>query len=406
LTTQKLLGGVSKSKRLATFIFRQHGTAVRAFAPLLRSIAKAEKEIALLERAFLRCLISGSEASFRTADAAATRLRKLIKRLPAQEQDQCAMELERRMQTLNNKRDGFGRLFVESVEKSAVKASSRMRSVSAKKHLRLADQVLSAFGLLMDTAIKSEAAVGAVWKHFRKVVTPSSRAVRSAVEYLATHQEQIKALTRASAQSTASRLRRIQALRGYLVNVRGYLAEGYALLNKVWKGVVDTRLQEAEAIASKLGPGHEVHYLTQLDNGIHINVSGAQGPDALIVIVNRKTKQAYIHTFAQVKAARTSKAIGQTVKDQLRLAGEQINTLVPRLEFTLNGKLQHLTIDWHPLVEESIYVINAAGSRIPKADLDDLKRLGRAVTELELDISVDQFTRLAVSMLEAALNVF
>lgn len=392
MSVQGLLRGVSKSRSVGRFLFREHGTVVRTFAPLLlRFGARAEKELMLCERAFLRCFASGSEVSFRMADAAATRLRKMIKRLPAREQDHCTIELERRMQTLNSKRDGFGRLLAQAAESAAVKMSSGRR----KKKNNLAEKILSVFGELMDAAAKRDRPVFAIWRHFRKVVSPSSSSVRSALDYLAAHQAEIK---------DAARVRNLQALWGYLAKIRGELGEGYALLNKVWKGVVDSRIQEAERIASKLGPGHEVHYLTQLDNAIKVNE--LEGPDALIVIINRKTKQAFFHTAAQVKTARTSEGVGQSVNDLLRSAGEQRYTLVPTCEFTLNGKREIFTLGGHPLVETNRYIINATGSRIPSGDLYVLQSLSHAVTEFELDMTVDQFTLLAISLLEAALKAY
>ncbi len=354
----------------------------------------------LCERAFLRCFASGSEVSFRMADAAAMRLRKLIKLLPAREQDHCAIELERRMQTLNSKRDGFGRLLARSAESATAKTSTG----PGRQKNKVADGILAIFGDLMDAAAKRDEPVFAIWRHFRKVVSPSSPAVRSALDYLAAHQAEIKALSKASISSVADRVKKLQALRGYLAKIRGELGEGYALLNKVWKGVVVSRILEAQRIASKLGPGYEVHYLTQLDNAIKVNQ--LEGPDALIVIINRKTKQAFFHTAAQVKTARTSEAVGQSVNDLLRSAGEQRNTLVPTCEFTLNGRREIFTLGGHPLVETNRYIINATGSRIPAADLNVLQRLGHAVTEIELDMSVDQFTSLAISLLEAALKAY
>lgn len=404
----QLLRGVSKSRSLGTFIFRQHGETVRAFTPLLLRFGKeGGKKVKLLERAFNACLESGSEASFRIADHAAMRLRKLSNQLPEPEQSQVAIEIERRMQTLNNKRDGFGRLFAESAEESMIAKAARKRlssrvALATVKKTQLADRVLSVFGDLMRKADAEGAAVSLIYKHFQQVVEADSSSMKSAMQYAADHAEKMRDIVESKILSPAHRL---QKLRGYLSKMRGDLGEGYGLLNKVWSGSIYKHLEEAEQIAielNKLEPGHEVHYLTQLDNKILVN--GLEGPDALIVIVNRRSKKCYFHTKAQVKTATTSEGVKQSIHDLLRSAGEQRRTAVPYVDFTLNGKREVFTLGADPLVQTNRYLINATGSTIPKVDIDKLKSLGEAVTELELDMSVDQFTLLAVSVIEAAIK--
>ena len=71
---------------------------------------------------------------------------------------------------------------------------------------------------------------------------------------------------------------------------------------------------------------------------------------------------------------------------------------------TPGGPIEHFLLAVNEKVETTYTVINAAGSRIPQPDLDELIRFGIEAEELKLDLSIEQLTHLAASLMDAAVN--
>jgi hypothetical protein len=395
--------GVPLVGEVGAFFFRNHGVVIHVFGPLLRDFGVlAGKDIAILTRAFNRAAQSGSEAAFRAAEAAAGRLRKLVVKLPQADQQSVAIELERRMQTLNQKRDEFGKLFAEEVQdaKRAKKAAKTLASAESALRKSLdADKLIAKLGEVRAARGAADPAVDAVWKAFESVVDPLvSAGVRDAATYAAQHSDKIKKLLKDGKLT--------QELWGYLVKIRGALGEDYALGNAVWHKKRDELLGEAAKHALQMGDGYEVRYLTQLDHGIKLN--GGEGPDALIAIIHPDKKEIYFYATVQAKTADTSEALTQIVDGIARSGGKKGAAAVPvaTVNLNLDGDLMVLTASRNSSFTESFYLINASESTIPTNDLLLLQQSGIRATELQLDMTVDQFTHLALDVMEAAAKAF
>ena len=171
----------------------------------------------------------------------------------------------------------------------------------------------------------------------------------------------------------------------------------------MWISERDKLISDAKEVAAQMGEGYEVHYFTQLEHNIKI---GQEGPDAVVAIIHRDKGEIYFHSTAQVKTADTSKALDQTIETLRRLADKKGSDtdLIPNVSVTLEGKELRLTAARNPTFTEQFYIINAANSSIPKAQVDLLKQMGMRVKELQLDMTVEQFTHLTLDMVEAAIK--
>jgi hypothetical protein len=194
---------------------------------------------------------------------------------------------------------------------------------------------------------------------------------------------------------------------GHLSNVRGLLGEGLALADKAVIADRDLAFAAAQATAKRLGPGHDVVWLTQVENGIRYADRGA-GPDAMILIRNNATGEAYIHTAYQVKAARKSEAFPQSVNDWYRengvfkQGGWEFGD--GTVTFTLPGQEQEVTlrIAASSAVQRRAAIVNFTGAT--NEEVRALTDAGFVVDEKRLGMSVDQATHLAVSMQQAAIR--
>jgi hypothetical protein len=198
-----------------------------------------------------------------------------------------------------------------------------------------------------------------------------------------------------------------QELWGHLSNVRGYLGEALAFTDRAVLADRDAALAAAQDIAKRLGPGHDAVWLTQVENGIRYTDNG-EGPDALILIRNATTGEAFVHTAYQVKAARSSSAFPQSVNDVYREAGVfRAGGWEPgraTVTFSPPGQEREVTLRLteSAQVQRRAVVVNFSGAT--NQEVGALKAAGFIVDEKVLGMSVDQATHLAVSMQQAAVR--
>jgi len=398
MSLKLLRAGLELSAKLGRFVVQRRGIVIYAFEPLLRKYGKqAGSLIIRLESAFEIFMKSGSDASFSTAWKAYADLQKMALKLPMEEQIRVGLELEHRAQTLLIHQSDMASLWAESLEQTT-KLRAVAKGIQQDKPLHY---VMASLKNLLKSAKKSQTTLYKTWELFTAVVSLNSPEVRAAMRSAADDAAEVKNLLR---NKKLPAVLRIQKLNGYMVKVRGALGEGYALLSKIWLKEKDVLLADANRIAASLGPGYEAHYVTQLEHAILLN--GKEGPDALIVILNRETKEAILHTSAQVKTAKVSEAIEQTINDQLRGIGQEADKLFPlgSLELRLGKNSEAFVLSARGKIPVNRYIMNAAGGRLPAKDIRLLEELGGKVTEIELDMSVDQFTHLAITIMEAALK--
>ena len=94
-----------------------------------------------------------------------------------------------------------------------------------------------------------------------------------------------------------------EELMALMVNVRGELGEGYALLNKVYRARKAAHVARAEQLALELGSGYKVLPLTQTEHVIKIN--GLPGPDDVVFILT-PDNLVLLASQAEVKVALAS----------------------------------------------------------------------------------------------------
>jgi hypothetical protein len=148
--------------------------------------------------------------------------------------------------------------------------------------------------------------------------------------------------------------------------------------------------------------------MTQLEHAIEIG--GKEGPDAVIVLINHNTGEAVLHAFAQVKIEKTISAFEQIYRDFRRAlgqAGESGGKAFAEFRFRLpSGEMSApYTLVGGTMLPKT-YVLSAADSAASESALSFLRAAGASVTELQLDLTVNQLSRLAINSIEAILKFY
>ena len=404
------------SSVLVPALARSHGAVVRPFEPLLRRFgAEVAPDIVALEHT----IANGNLATLDEAWTSVGNLEQKLRRLTGDERLRVGLELEYRRQALQALDKEFTALWAQDAKDSILALRQKSAAKAAAKAIageKLSAGAVDAWLIRYLSKPETDQALVKLWRQFSVVVPELSPFMRKASEYSAANVQAVWKIMQTEGV-VAGRAR----LMGYVINVRSALGEGYALGNSVVRADIAKELalgNEAAARLNKLvGPGHEAHYLTQAEHGIRLNMPSGEGPDAGVWIINRELGTAYTKTGVQIKIADDSEAVEQTIKDLFREAGienvfgeaaavKKAAEPVARIEFRLPGESEptSFVLTTSPLVERRSIIINASGSKISPTDTALLEALGFRVDEHVLDMSVAQFTHLAVSKLAASLE--
>lgn len=380
------LGSVSAS--LFNYGIRIHGNTAINFGPLIALNDRTiNKNITMLSAATLEFLDTGSIKAGNSAWNSVRILEGAINRLPGNKRDITIFHLERYVQMLLARDDELAKLIGDDIK------NFRNFRIQKMEELRKRPSAAAAIIARWRTSILTEGGdILRILKHFDEVKPQDSPAIDKAGAYIRDNFDSIKKAVQAAKVGNNA------ALLGHLSNVRGYLGEAYALLSPIWREKHWSELQSAKALARKMGSDYEVLSLSQLENNIHL--SGKEGADQMIVIINSKRNEAYTFLSAQVKTADVSEAVDQIINDVIN------RELNPKglLEFEYQKKFYALSLAQHELVSAQRYILNSAESRIPGPHLQLLKKYGILVTEITLDMSVSQFSLLSIKMIEEGLN--
>ena len=386
---EALLGLSGVSARLYKFAIRVHGSTVARFAALVAlNDVVINKHITMLTSATAEFLETGSRHASTTTWRSVRAVEDALKQLPPAQQERVAYELERYVQMLLAQDPDLAKLIVKDIEDFRIVRLARLAE-RALERPSAASVVVAAW---RRGVYRAGGDLLKIFKRFEKLVSIDSPAVVKASAYIRDNADSIRSAAQAAQKGNKA------ALLGHLSSVRGLLGEAYALLSPVWRTRHRRALREARKLARKLGPDYEVLAISQLENKISLSLK--EGADQMILIVNRKKQEAITFLSAQVKTAETSEAVAQVLNDVFK------RELSPAglLEFVYEGQPQAFKLVQHEAVTARRYILNAAESRIPGADLDLLRKLGVQVSEVVLDMSVSQFSLLAIRMIEEGLN--
>jgi hypothetical protein len=390
-TLAAVLGFSSVSAKLFKFAQRVHGQTLARFAALLAlNDLVINKHITVLSTAVAEFLETGSRHAGTSAWKSVRALEDALKRLPPAEQEAVAYDLERYVQMLLSQDADLAKLIGKDIEEFSLlrlrRLATRALEESSKEARVIAAWKRGAHGAGGDLL--------KIFKRFEKLVSLDDPAVVKASAYIRDHADSLREAIRAARNGDKA------PLLGHLSSIRGLLGEAYALLSPVWRARHRATLKEAKKLARKLGRDYEVLAISQLKNKIFL--SGKEGADQMILIVNRTKKPPEAITFlsAQVKTADKSEAIAQTLNDvftrELNPAG--------LLECVVGKQQEVFKLVQHEAVTAQRYILNAAESYIPPTDLALLRKKGVQVSEVVLDMSVSQFSVLAIQMIEDGLN--
>jgi hypothetical protein len=397
----RILRGEKAPLTVFGLVRRSHGTAMAKYDPLiLRFGDQAAPHVETLTRAMSRGTLTGSAATLEEAELARAKLMPLANRLPQGDRARVGLALVRDGQTIMERMLGDAKDYAEGVEDYMAELASRRAWKSlALQALESARLVVKPGAVLAQLGRDFQLAspeLQQLWERYWAIVPLESPFMTAAARSAAEHAPAIADLLR------NRELKATQAIWGHLVNPRGVLGEGYALLNPIWLSELDGLLASARKLALGFGPGHTVRYFTQVEHGILLN--GRAGPDAVVAVVNQKAATIRVPNPAQVKVATSSEAAAQSVKDAYRSAGlDKLGPVLPYYSLRLAKNEELRTFRLLSDVDERLYVINAAQGRLPSADVELLKKLA-PFEERGLDLSVTQFTHLTISLVEAAIK--
>ncbi|MET8310692.1 hypothetical protein [Micromonospora sp. NPDC005173] len=335
---------------------------------------------------------------------------------PGPERELVAFEVERAMAGLKARMEGYAAGWVDNTEFEYAEA---IQKGDAALRGPVAEAAVKAAGTLVKSVTPTEAAkvlarleefierrpedLRRLWAHFG-TAQGAADGLRLSAEAAA---ERAPAMLAVLRQPGLTRQQRLSALWGHLVNIRSPLGEAYGFGDKVWLDEIEKVLAGSRKLATELGPGHTVEYLTQAANDIRIN--GVEGPDAMALISHRHTPLAYVSLSAQNKIARVSEGAEQSANDVLRWAGFEVGRVqqTATISFTRapGEKPVTLLLAWRPEVRTQIYLINAAGSRTPAAQMAALQAYGLPIREMTTDLTLTHFTHLTLSVAESAIDV-
>jgi hypothetical protein len=408
------LGSILKAEPLTTaaaeVIVQSHAVELRPFASMLARFGKeAARDVTVLNRVLLvRNTARLTDGQIARAWQAITGLAKRMRSLaPGPERTLAAFELEQSMQSLLSRKTDYIVPWAEEIEAEvrALRDAASYAAVEAAGNLVKATSSPGSHVLARLAADLEAAAPELIqlWKRFAAVSGVDLARLRAAE----TAAKFAPAMSRILRDHTLGTVAARQALWGHISPVRGLLGEGYALASPVWTERLTIEIARANELAYRLGPGHAVEYLTQLEHGLRLN--GREGPDAIVAIVNRGEKVMYDPARVQVKVASRSEAAVQGFGDEVRRVGQErdreLSSAWYEFSSSLSGSLEAFVVRSRPDIAPSLYLINAGGGRTPIADLAALRALSRSLTEIWLDFTVSQMTHLAISLCESAIKL-
>jgi hypothetical protein len=388
LKLEFLLGLSTVTAKLYKYAFRVHGNTLQRFAPFLNlKDPLINKQITQLTSATAQFLETDSRYAGNKAWENIRLLDKAISRLSPDKQSSALLELERSIEMLLVRDNDLKKLIGKEIEDFRLFRLAKVFNMTLKNP--------AATGAIISQWSKSIYSSGGellkIFKRFKEIVSLDEPAVTKASAYIFDNSTKLKKAVENSDK---------QALLGYLSNVRGFLGEGYALLSKEWRIQHTKALKKAKKIAQELGKDYRVVSLSQIQNKIFLG--GKEGPDQMIVLINRKRKEVIPFLVAQVKIANKSEAILQTINDVVNRELKFTSVF----EYVYKEEKFALRLIQDQRVATQRYILNATGSIIPRTDLELLNKYGiQEVSEIVLNFSVEQFSYLAIRMIEEGLNI-
>lgn len=388
---------------------RSHGAALAPFVELVARFGKAAlNDVVLLHQILGAPEAILAESALESGWAAAKRLLELAGKVPDEAaRVRAGIDVQRSMLALLSRQEDFAVSWTETITKAVLEGRGALADEALKLAPQLAKSTAELVGAKTLARLSADlpgasAELRGLWALLLKAVPQTDAGLLKAANLAAESAEPVRALLRRRGIRSTERFSRLW---GYLSAVRGAAGEAHALHDAVWLAVKSDELLRAHKLAVALGPGFEVRYLTQAENLLMLN--GREGPDAVIALVNRSRHELIDVTRAQVKIATLSEGAGQSANDLWRLIGQERAAaagLPAVYTLTIDGVTESFVATARADVVPRIVLLNAAGSRIPKADLDVLAALGLEVTEGGLSLTVRQYTHLAISMIESAIK--
>jgi hypothetical protein len=415
------LGKLAKREPTAalvrTSLAESHGAIVRPFIPLLERLDPSAAKRALRDIVNLEHFLASGPLSARQEKQVLVLLRRLdsqVNTLAAAERGPFLLHLKERWQQLvfmdKQRAAAFTDEAVKGIreleDKAAQAAGAATKFPAGQPTTHdLVGEVLPRIAQRI-TSGQMDPRLVKLWTNFMNQVGIGSPGLRSAREYATEYASQVLGVLEDTAKSASQKRKELM---GVLVNVRSRLGEAYALTSRVVRADLDLEVAAAQEIAKRLGPGHQVVALTQLEHQIKY-LDRNEGPDAVVLIIAPDGKKAYIKAVVQVKSAEKSKAIAQSIGDAHREVGSlgrgERDPGLSILEVTLPGETKPtaFALTSHPQVERRAIIVNATDAKIPKKDRDALTGAGFVVNERKIDMTVDQQTHLAITVMDAAVH--
>lgn len=336
------------------------------------------------------------------------KLTALAQKLPLDDRERVLAEIYERYQVVAFRMDAVDSFMADLLRKSAKTLRLNVkRKVEALLRQRIAAikaQTAADISQLIQKAkvgklSRAEAELLKDLRKFKRLVQISdTEAWHPVMKYLSDNGPEMQRATNGLTGKEA-----VKALEGYQRKLKGLLGEAYSLRSPAWIIRRKRHLKEAWKAARRLGPGYEVIKVAG-----EIKLNSRETWDEVILIVKKaggadEVPEAIVHTAAQTKVEKRLSAIDQIIRDRLRESG--LSTYQPSL-LEIEGQKFAFVLRPNPEgVSAFRYLLHAQGGRLSKTNVQRLADAGIAVDKLELDITIEQFNRLADHLINSSLKV-
>lgn len=335
-------------------------------------------------------------------------LTALAQKLSQEERERVLAEIYERYQVVAFRMDAIDSFMADALRKSAKALPNNVKK-RAEALLRQRIAAIKAQTAADISKLTEKAKVGRLsqleaellkdLRKFKRLVQFSDTEVwHPIMKYLSDNGAKMQRAT-----NGLSRKQAMKALEGYRSKLKGLLGEPYSLRSPAWIARRRRHLREAWKAAKRLGPDYEVIKVAG-----EIKLNSKETWDEVILIVKKagragEAPEAIVHTAAQTKVEKQISAVEQILQDRLRESG--LSIYQPSL-LEITGQKVAFVIRPNPEgISAFRYILHAQGGRLSKKSAQRLADAGIAVDKLELDMTIEQFNRLADHLINSSLKV-
>ena len=212
----------------------------------------------------------------------------------------------------------------------------------------------------------------------------------------------------------------IKSYKGFLSKIKGTAFEKMVMKDPIWRRMRQKEVEKVGKQVARLGGEWQKK---EVEGNVWVFFGGEGwklGPDWGVYGINRELGIAFAGAEMEAKAARISEGVDQSIRRSfLEVSSLDYSKSAYRDPMLRSGAPSMIRIGEGPnaeiyalvpnhdtkgLIPTRRYLLNTAGSRIPKADLDKLRLNGITLTELQVGITAEELELLFDSFTKSSLK--